>query len=114
MSRTSEPMPTHAARPDEPTEAPSLRPMRPVRLDALAVQIGSTTSQAVKKWLERRGLPFWLDGGRLWTDRALVDEHFAQVASASMAAKQPSARPAPAAPMSDDALLSTIKKKRGR
>lgn len=86
-------------------------PARPVRLDGLLDELGFPTSQALKKWLMRRELPCWRDGGDLWTDRTALDAYFAHVRSA---VESRVAAPRPKATPGAEDIVGTVQRMKGR
>lgn len=73
-------------RPQTPTgvqraAAPANDPPAPRTFDALAQEFGFKNARAVRNWCQRRGVPYWRDGGFSWADRNAVAARIMQPAS---------------------------------
>jgi predicted secreted protein len=55
-----------------PSPAPSNDPPAPKTFEAIASEFGFKNTRAVRNWCQRRGVPYWRDGGFSWVDRNAV------------------------------------------
>lgn len=55
-----------------PHPVPANDPPAPRTFESLAQEFGWKNTRAVRNWCQRRGVPYWRDGGFSWADRNAV------------------------------------------